>query len=106
MAGETRRLDQRFQFADQRFSIGRTQTRTIPDMVQQASLIVESEQERADDFAFGGVAKASDNAIRSAGAFSSFHAGPLARFIRAIEAFCDNTVQVTSHGFEPSFRER
>jgi hypothetical protein len=48
------------------------------DVMQQAVIIVETQQDRADNLAFAAVAKAPDNTVRAAKAFDLLHPVALA----------------------------
>ena len=50
-----------------------------PDVMQQALLVVEAEQQRADDLGLRAVTKAAHDAIRAAEVFDLLHPVALAR---------------------------
>src|SRR5205085_3611728 len=64
-AGEAGRLDQLFDLRGQRLAIFVLEARRLAAVMQQALIVIEAEQQRADDFAAGRIAEAADNAVGS-----------------------------------------
>src|ERR1043166_2725841 len=62
---EARRRDQFLQFLRQRFALGCFDSRTKANVVQQASLVVEAEQQRADNVFLLRVTKSADQIGRA-----------------------------------------
>src|SRR5262249_44543453 len=63
------------------------------DMMQQALLVVEAEQQRADDILSFIVPEATDHAVGAAVVLDFLHAGAVARAIFDIAPFRDDTVE-------------
>src|SRR5688572_12773274 len=75
-------------------------------MVQDAPVIVESEQERSHDARFLGVTKSADDTIGGAPRLDFHHGGPLAGGIRLVESLRDDAVEGFPHGTKPFLRGR
>ena len=100
-ASETRCRDQLLQPLRQlRLFIGRERG-CEPDVVQQAIVAIESQQQRADQLAAALVAEAADHAIGGAQTFDLEH-GPLAGRVRQIEALGDDAVGLHMFAVQPS----
>ena len=69
-------------------------------MVEQAVIIVEPEQQRADLFLLFGIAEAADDAVRGALLLDLDHR-PLARAIVVVEALGDHAVERAAAAFQP-----
>ena len=67
-------------------------------------VVVEPEQQRADDLAPRGVAKAADDAVRGPQALDLPHAGPLAGLVGQIDLLGDHAVEGSPRRAEPAAR--
>ena len=66
-------------------------------MVEQAFVIVQTEQQGADKRLLFQVAKSANHAIRGSLLFDLLHTGALARLIGKVHAFGHNPVQADAH---------
>src|SRR5262249_58526298 len=88
VAGEAGRRDQLFEFLGQRRLLARLDGRGEADVMQQAVVVVEPEQQRADHLPALIVAEAADHAVGAAVLLDLDHAGPLARAVRLLPRLC------------------
>jgi hypothetical protein len=62
-------------------------------VVEDAIVVVQAEQERADDVSLRGIPKAADDAVRGANPFDLLHSGSLGALIRKVESLGDDSVR-------------
>src|SRR5205085_11584781 len=86
---EARRLNQRLHHLGDLLSVRALEARRKTDVVQQAVIVVETQQQRADNLGPFAVAKAADDAIGRPSPLDLLHAVALARAIRQIEPLGD-----------------
>src|SRR5690348_2122804 len=82
LAGKAGRADERLDNAFQLLPLLGGETGTEADMVEQALLVVEAKQKRADLISLFRVAEAAYNAVSGANAFHFHHGGAVARVVR------------------------
>src|SRR5207244_11450822 len=74
------------------------------DVVQEALVVVEAYEERADHAAADGVAEAADHAIDAADELDLDHGVALAGAVGAVGPFGDDAVEIAAHRAEPALR--
>src|SRR5262249_22828007 len=79
VAGEAGRLDQALELLRQRLAFARADAGRKSDVMQQAVVVIESEQQRAHGLAVRAVAEAADYAIGAAIVLDLLHGSALAR---------------------------
>src|SRR6476661_3949544 len=101
LAGETRGLHQLLELRGERLLLPGGNVRGEADMVQQSALVVETEQQRADDLPLRRVAKAADHALGGALVLHLLHPVAVAALVRQVEPLRDDAVESTADGAEP-----
>src|SRR5439155_20857995 len=104
LAGEAGRLDQLLQLGDQRRLLRARHAGREPHVVKEPLVIVEPEQERADDVPLGRVPESAHNAVRGAPLLDLLHAGPVAGVVGKIPPLRDDAVQGTAGLLVPAYR--
>src|SRR5262249_38527143 len=103
-AGEARRLDQRLQLLRQTLPLRALDARREADVMEQTSVVVEAEQQRADNVAMRRITEAADHAVSRALGFDLHHAATLAREIRRLEFLGDDAVEIAADAAKPAPR--
>jgi hypothetical protein len=102
-AGEAGGLAEGFQLPRERAALGGGDRRCETDVVEQAVVAIEAEEERADQFGIRAVTETADDAIGGAEILDLLHgAGALAGFVGSVEVLGDDAVQAAAHGAEPA----
>src|SRR5436190_3201810 len=102
-AGEARRLDQLLQISGELRAFFRRNGGGEADMMEQAPLIIEAKQERADFLFLLRIAKAADDTVRGALLLDLDHC-PLARLVGLLRPLGDDAVECPTAPFEPAQR--
>jgi len=102
VAGEARLAFELFELLCQRGAIFICEAGGEADMVELARVIVETEQQRADELAAGRISESADDAIGAAQMFQLQHRA-LTRQIRRIELLGDDTVEGPARMRQPGF---
>src|SRR5438105_11873300 len=106
VARKSRPLLQRFKLLRQRAPFARFESRSKPDVMEQAVVIVEAEKQRADHARARRVAKTADHAIGGPNLFHLHHCSPFAGRVRRLELFRDHAVKISADFVEPFLRLR
>src|SRR5262249_41410005 len=106
VAGKSGRADQAFEFFRQRLAVRCRNTGCEPDLMQQAVLAVEGEQERAHGSRARAGAESADHAVRAAIVLNLLGGRALAGPIRQVASFRDDAVEGRAGSREPAFRLR
>src|SRR5271156_4715565 len=96
-AGEPWSFDQLFEFLGQRWALFVADRRAKADMIEQAFLVVEAEQQRANLLRFFEVAEASYDAIPGSLGFDFLHTFAVATLVGQIGALGDDAVEAHAH---------
>src|SRR5688572_23774769 len=99
--GEARFLLQRFEFFGQRGSVACLEGRGETDVMQEAIVVVEAEQQRADYFRIGAVAKTSHHAIGCPDLLYLDHRRAFAGRVGRLDLFRNHAVEIATHLVEP-----
>jgi hypothetical protein len=70
-------------------------------VVEQTVVVVEPEQQRADELPLRCVAKSTHHAVDGAKLLHFYHSAPLAGAIRLVELLGDDAVESGAHAVEP-----
>src|SRR5581483_8561429 len=92
-AGESWRADQRLDNFLQFFSLLGIEAGRKSDVIEQAFIVVESQQQRSDPATLLRVAEASNYTVRSSDALHLHHGSTLTGCIGRVEALSDNSVE-------------
>src|SRR5262249_52503415 len=101
VAGEAGRGDQFFQARGQRRLVFAADRGREAHVVQQAGLVIEPEQERADDVLALVVTEAADHAVGAAVVLDLLHGAPLARVVGEVAPLGDDAVKRRADALEP-----
>src|SRR5688572_10573836 len=104
VAGEAGRLDELLEPLRERGLVLGADRRAEADVVEQAPVVVEPEQQRADERAVGAVTEAADDAVGRAHALDLDHALTVAGLVGQVEALGDHPVERRADAGEPLAR--
>src|SRR5687768_4325319 len=100
-SGEAGRGDQRLQLSCQRGLVLSTDGRREADMMQEAGVIVQPEQQGSHNTLAFIEAEAADHAVRTAITLDLLHAAPVARAVFHVRSLGDHAIETTAGLLEP-----
>ena len=74
-------------------------------MVQQTVIVVQPEEQRAQQSRIGGITETADHAVGAANLFHFHHGSPLARRVRRVNLLCNHAVEIATNFIEPFLRD-
>src|SRR5262249_1482502 len=102
LPGESWRRDEALELLGQRLAFRGFDVRGEADVMQQTGLVVEAEQERADDVRAFAVAEAPDDAIGAAEILDLLHRRAVGGPVLDVATLGDTAVQSAGAAFEPA----
>src|SRR5688572_8653301 len=102
-AGEARRFADGFEFSSEFGFLGSFDGGTKADVMQQAIVIVEAEQQGTDKFGIGAVAKSADDTVDAADLLDFLHAGAIAGAVWNVAELGDDAIETFTGIGEPFF---